>query len=177
MAGRSTRSLGSAKTVLDIGILAAGGYFMDGAYGISEASFPMPLQARIKVELMSNALDISGTWQQHSGRPTHAFNVQFLRDHASQSQADVLVSGTFIRNMKGRVSLLQPAYEILAADESREQLLSCHFSPSQDRGIFEVSGFIAMASSAYYSFQGQFVPTEGRAAISNVVRVIGGKVA
>lgn len=163
--------------MLDIGIIAPGGYFMDGAYGISEAGFPMPLQAQIKVELMANAVDISGTWQQHSGRPTHAFNVQFIRDHTSQSQAEVLVSGTFIRNLKGRVSLLRPAYEILAADESREQLLSCHFTPSQDRGVFEVSGFVAIAPSAYYSFQGQFVPTEGKAAISNVVRVVGGKVA
>ena len=177
MPGRSTESLGRAKTVLDLSVIAPGSYFLDGAYGISEASFALPLQAQFEVELMPNVLEVVGTWQQHSGRPTHAFRLEIIRDHTSQSQADVAVSGTLIRALRGRASLKRPAFEMLAADESREQFLSAHFTASPDSGMFEVSGFICVGPSTYYSFEGRAIPTEGRASLSNVVSIMGGKVA
>jgi len=163
--------------VLDLGIVAPGHYFLDGAYGISEAGFPLPLQAHLKVELMPNVLEIVGTWQQHSGRPTHGFRLEVVRDHTSQSQADVAVTGTFIRTLKGRVSLKRPAFEILAADESRDQLLSAHFTASPEVGIFEVSGFVSVGPDKYYSFDGRAIPTAGKDSLSNVVSIMGGKVA
>ena len=162
--------------MLNLGVIAPGTYFMDGAYGISEAGFALPLQAQFKVELMPNVLEIIGTWQQHSGRPTHGFELEFVRDHTSQSQSDVLVSGTFIHPMKGRASLRPPAYEILAANEERDQLLSLHFTSSHDGGPFELSGFVSLGRS-HHSFEGRAVPTEGRATLSNVVTILGGKVA
>ena len=162
--------------MIDLGFIAPGSYFLDGAYGISEAGFPLPLQAHLKVELMANVLEIVGTWQQHSGRPSHAFRLEIHRDLTSQSQADVVINGTFIRGLKGRVSLKRPAFEILAADEGREQLLSAHFTASPEVDHFDVSGFISMGPAAYYSFDGRAIPTEGKDAISNVVRILGGKV-
>lgn len=163
--------------MLNLAIIAPGGYFLDGSYGISEAGFPLPLQARFNVELMPNVVEFLGAWQQHSGRPSHGFKLQFVRDHTSQSQADVVVSGAFIRSMKGRVSLARPAYEILASDETREHLLSVHFTPSEDRGSFEVSGFLSLGPALYYAFEGRAIPTESRSALSNVVAISGGKAA
>lgn len=146
---------------------------MDGAYGISEATVALPLQARLKVELMPNVLEIEGTWQQHSGRPTHAFKLQLVRDHTSQAQADVTVAGTFIHPMKGRAAIWRPTYEILAIDESKEQLLSVHFTPSEELGSFEIRGFVSTAPNTYYSFAGRVVPTDSRSALSNVVSLPG----
>lgn len=161
--------------MLNLGILESGTYFMDGSYGISEAGFPMPLQVRLKVELMPNVLEIDGTWQQHSGRPTHAFMLHLIRDHTSQSQADVAVTGTFIGSLKGRASLVGPAYEILVSDAAKDQLLSVHLTPSEKLGLFDVAGFVSLGA-VHYPFHGRIVPTEGRGALSNVVS-LGGRVA
>lgn len=159
--------------MVNLNVIAPGTYFMDGAYGISEATVPMPLQARLKVELMPNVLEIEGTWQQHSGRPTQAFKLQIVRDHTSQSQADVTVAGTFIHLMKGRAAIWQPTYEVLATDESREQILSVHFTPADERGSFEVHGFVSTGPTGYFSFRGRVVPTDSRSALSNVVSLSG----
>ena len=158
--------------MVNLGIIEPGGYFIDGSYGISEMGTPMPLQARLKIDLMPNVLEIDGTWQQHSGRPTHAFKLQIIRDHTSQSQADVTATGTFIGTLKGRASLSRPAYEILASDPAKEQLMSVHLMPSEKFGVFEISGFVSLGTH-HYPFHGHVVPTEGRAALSNVVSLAG----
>ena len=160
--------------MLNLGAIAPGSYFVSGAYGVSEGTAPFPLQALLKVELMSNVLEIHGKWH-HTVRAEHAFKLQFLRDHTSQSQSDVVVEGTFIHPMKGRASLSRPSHEVLATDESRQQLLSVHFSPTDDRGDFEISGFVTIGDK-HYSFHGRASQTEGRETLSNVV-AIGGRAA
>ena len=162
--------------MLNIGVIAPGSYFVDGAYGISEATGPMPLQARFKVELMSNALEIIGSWQQHSGRPEHGFKLTLCRDHTSQSQTDVLVSGVGIGQLKGRATLKPSPCQVLAFDEPRDQVLSVHFTPAEDGGMFEVDGLVTVGG-VFYAFSGRVIPTEGRASLSNVVPILGGKVA
>ena len=177
--GHRGRPLNSAvrlrRSVVDLAIIEPGKYFASGSYGVSESAIGMPLEASFSVESLPNNLVIEGTWQQHSGRPTYTFRVEFARDQQSQSQAQVIVAAFGVGRLGGRISLRGPTLELLAADAATKSSLSARLVPMEKPRIYEISGAVALNGEVWFPFHLRVVPTETREALSNVVRISAGK--
>jgi len=169
VAGRSTRSLDSANTVLNLAIIEGGRYFAQGSYGISESGVAMPLEGHFSVESFPNSLVIEGKWQQHSGRPTYAVRVEIVRDPTSQSQGAVMVAASGLGQFTGRMSLRGPTLELIAADPVNGHQLSARVVPLEKPRIYELSGIVAVKAERWFPFHLRAVPAEAEMALSKVV--------
>jgi hypothetical protein len=161
--------------VLNLAVIDIGRYFAQGSYGITESGISMPLEAHFSVESFPNAVVLDGKWQQHSGRPTHAFRVELTRDSASQSQAAVTVAASGIGSLTGRMSLRGPTLELLVADSSCGHQLSARLVPLDKPRIYEISGIVSVKAELWFPFHLRVVPMEAESAMSNVVHVLGGR--
>ena len=161
--------------MLTLTILETGRYFAAGSYGVSESAIGMPLEARFSVDALPNAVVIEGTWQQHSGGPTHAFRVEVERDQRSQSQAPFVLIAVGIGRVVGRMALRSATYEYLASDVATRNSVSARLTRGDKPNTYELSGTVVMNGERWLPFELVFWSGESREALSNVVRISAGK--
>jgi hypothetical protein len=112
---------------------------------------------------------LEGKARQHSGRPEYGVRVQLDRDLHSQSQVEATVTIATIPSLRGRMAIVGPTFELLAADLTNLNQISARVVPTEKRRIYEISGLLALGGKAWFPFHFRVVPTEAEAAMSNVV--------